>query len=157
MSAPPHASRRDRIVLALYRSLGAGVGIGLMEFFANLANEPLARVPFVTSIVLTMALPEAPPAQPRAIIGGHVLSAAAGSLCASVMGGGPIAGAAAVGLATLAMILADCMHPPAGINAILITSMALGPGWILNPVLAGALLLTAFVHVWRVGERRLRK
>jgi CBS-domain-containing membrane protein len=148
--------RRDRVVLTLYRSLGAGVGIGLMEGLSSLANEPLARVPFVTSIVLTMALPDAAPAQPRAIIGGHVLSAGAGWLCLSLLGGGPLIGATAVGLATLAMILADCMHPPAGINAILITSMALGPGWILSPVLVGALLLTAFVLIWRVGERRLR-
>ena len=70
----------------VYRALGAGIAIAIMEVLARLAGEPLSRVPFVTSIVLAMALPDSDAAHPRAIIGGHVLSSGCGLLCLWIAG-----------------------------------------------------------------------
>ena len=56
----------------VYRALGASIAIGIMELLAGLAGEALWRVPFVTSIVLVMALPTSKPAQSRSIVGGHL-------------------------------------------------------------------------------------
>jgi len=126
-----------------------------MELLAALAHEPMVRVPFVTSIVLAMALPDGEPAQPRAIVGGHLLSCLAGYVVLVGVAPGQSASALAVGLATLIMIASRTLHPPAGIDAFMVAAYGLPFDWVLNPVLIGALLLSAFAFVWRTIERRL--
>jgi CBS-domain-containing membrane protein len=146
---------RRQVLIAFYRALGAGIAIGIMEILAYLAREPLVRVPFVTSIVLAMALPDSEPAQPRAIIGGHLMSCVAGYLALFALSPGEGASALGVGLSTLLTIATRTLHPPAGIDAFLIASYGLPLDWTLNPVLIGALILTAFALGWRSLERRL--
>jgi len=146
---------RRQFLIAFYRALGAGIAIGAMEILAVLAREPMVRVPFVTSIVLVMALPDSEPAQPRAIIGGHLMACLAGYITLLVLPAGESASALAVGLSTLIMIGTRTLHPPAGIDAFLVASYGLPLDWVLNPVLIGALLLTAFGATWRAIERRL--
>jgi len=126
-----------------------------MEILAYLAREPMVRVPFVTSIVLAMALPDSEPAQSRSIIGGHLLSCLAGYLSILVVPPGQGASALAVGLATLLMIVSRTLHPPAGIDAFLVASDGLAITWIFNPVLIGALLLSGFSSAWRAIEQQL--
>jgi CBS-domain-containing membrane protein len=142
-------------LIALYRSVGAGTAIGIMEALAILAAEPMVRVPFVTSIVLAMALPDSEPAQPRAIIGGHMLSCLGGFMALYTVGPGETSSAIAVGLATLLMMATRTLHPPAGIDAFLVASYGLTIDWVFNPVLIGAVLLTGFALAWRWGERRM--
>ena len=50
--------RPERLAIAVYRAIGASLAIALMEGLASLGNQPLARVPFVTSIVLVLAMPD---------------------------------------------------------------------------------------------------
>lgn len=64
------------------------------------------------------------------------------------------AAAAAVGLAVLAMYFTGTFHPPAGINPLLVVSNNLSWSFLFVPVLAGALLLTAFAFVWHRWMRR---
>lgn len=140
------------IVLWTYRAVGAGLAIGVMELLAGSIGEPITRVPFVTSIVLVMALPTSEGAQPRAIIGGHMVSGLCGLLCSMLLGFGDLPPAIAVGLATLAMIGLRVVHPPAGVNAFLVPLYQLPAVWLLKPVLAGAILLAAYSAVWHRGE-----
>src|SRR5215831_527886 len=53
---------------------GGAVAIALMELLSERAASPLMLVPFATSIVLVMGSPEIEAAQPRPLIGGHVVS-----------------------------------------------------------------------------------
>jgi len=140
------------IVLA-YRALGAGFAIAIMEWLGPLTGEPISRVPFVTSIVLVMAVPTSPVAHPRAIIGGHLLASFCGLLCQSLIGPGEVASSVAVALATFLMVVLQVIHPPAGIDAFLMPAFDLPAKWILNPVLVGAVLLAVFAGVWNKGER----
>lgn len=132
----------------LHRAVGAAVAIGIMEVLARLAGEPLARVPFVTSIVLVMAMPESDGARPYAVIAGHVLSAASGLVTLALLGAGEAPAAIAVGVAVLLMQAARAFHPPAGIGAMLVATQGLPLHWILSPVLAGALLLVVYGTLW---------
>lgn len=132
----------------LHRAVGAAIAIGIMEALARLAGEPLARVPFVTSIVLVMALPGSDGARPYAVIGGHLLSAASGLVALAVLGAGETPAAVAVGVAVLLMQAARALHPPAGIGAMLVATQGLPLHWILSPVLAGALLLVVYGALW---------
>ena len=126
-----------------------------MEALSIGAEYPLAIIPFATSIVLVIALPDAAPSQPRALIGGHVISTLAGLVVLSIAGPGAVASAFAVGLAVFAMAITRTMHPPAGINPLLVVVNTLSWTWLLVPVLAGALALTGFAFVWhRLSGRR---
>jgi CBS-domain-containing membrane protein len=122
LSYPPEVPLRTLLIL-LYRALGAGVAIAIMEGLAQFGHQPLARIPFVTSIVLTMALPESDGAQPYAVIAGHVLSVLAGFMTLWGLGAGEAASAVAVGLAALLMLAGRAMHPPAG------STHFSSPGW----------------------------
>ena len=147
----------NQIAVWVYRAAGAGLAIGVMELLARATHEPLARVPFVTSIVLALSLPDNEAARPYAIIVGHLASSAAGFVALWCLGAGEIASAAAVGLAALSMLVLRAMHPPAGIDAFLVPASGLPMSWCLSPVLAGAVLLALFSRLWFEGERRFAR
>jgi CBS-domain-containing membrane protein len=141
-------SRRRDVLAGAVAGLGGAVAIGSMEWLSLAAHYPLAVIPFATSIVLVIGSPEAVPAQPRALIGGHLVSTLVGMAVLWLAGPQAWAAALAVGLAILAMYLTDTFHPPAGINPLLVVSNNLPWSFLFAPVLAGALLLAAFAFAW---------
>jgi CBS-domain-containing membrane protein len=135
---------------------GAGVAlaIGAMEWFSFTSHYPLAVIPFATSIALVIGSPDAEPAQPRALIGGHLVSTLVGLAVVQLTGPSAWAAAMAVGLAILAMYLTATFHPPAGIDPLLVVSQNLSWTFLVAPVLVGALLLAAFAYVWHSALSR---
>jgi CBS-domain-containing membrane protein len=129
-------------------AVGGGLGLSLMVALANWADLPLEAVPFTTSIVLVMAAPDSGQAQPRNIIGGHLLSALSGLVVSLVFGTNPWLAGVALGLSIAAMQLTGTLHPPAGINALLFVSMDLSWQFVLMPVAVGALGLVAFAFLY---------
>jgi CBS-domain-containing membrane protein len=105
-------------------------------------------IPFATSIVLVMGSPEAEPAQPRALIGGHLVATLVGLLTVKVAGPGPWIAALAVGLAMVAMHLTRTFHPPAGIDPLVVVVSNMPWSFLIAPVAVGALLLAAFAFAW---------
>ena len=103
--------------------LGAALAIGVMEWLSAKLNYPLAVIPFATSIALVIGSPDAPPAQPRALIGGHLVATLVGLMVLHAAGPQPWAAALAVGLAVLAMFVTETFHPPAGIDPLLVVSV----------------------------------
>lgn len=142
------------MVLWAWRGLGAALAVGAMELAADLGETPLALVPFATSIVLVIGMPEGDPAQPRAIVGGHVVSAAVGFLMLLLFGSNEMAAAAAVGVAMVAMRVTRTLHPPAAIDPIIMVLEAMPGSFVLVPVGLGAILLTLYAFVWHNLSRR---
>ena len=140
------------VVAGAVAGLGGAIAIGVMELFSVVTHYPLAVIPFATSIVLVIGSPNAEPAQPRALIGGHVVSALVGLAVLKLTGPQAWAAAVAVGLSILAMYVTGTFHPPAGINPLLVVSANLPWTFLFAPVLAGAVLLTAFAYVWHRGR-----
>ena len=145
---------RPTLIAGTIAGLGAAIAIGVMEWFSLASHFPLAVIPFATSIVLVIGSPDAEPAQPRALIGGHVVSTLVGLLVLQLTGPNAWAAAAGVGLAVLARYLTGTFHPPAGINPLLVISNNLPWSFLFAPVLCGALLLTGFAFVWHRWVRR---
>jgi CBS-domain-containing membrane protein len=145
---------RPTLIAGTIAGLGAAIAIGVMEWFSLASHFPLAVIPFATSIVLVIGSPDAEPAQPRALIGGHVVSTLVGLLVLKLTGPNAWVAAAGVGLAVLAMYLTGTFHPPAGINPLLVISQNLPWSFLIVPVFAGALLLTAFALAWHRFARR---
>jgi CBS-domain-containing membrane protein len=138
----------DLLATGLVAGLGAAIAIGCMELLSAEFQYPLAVIPFATSIALVIGSPDLPAAQPRALVGGHIISTLVGLAMVKTIGPIAWAAAAAVGLAVLAMILTDTFHPPAGIDPLLVVSANLPWQFLIAPVIAGALLLTAFAFIW---------
>lgn len=108
---------------------------------SRLAECELLIAPFAASAVLAFGEYESPLAQPRNLVGGHVVSAAAGVGIGALFGHALPATALAVGVAILFMHLTRTTHPPGGATAFLAVQGKVGASFILIPVLAGCLIL----------------
>src|SRR3982750_4460235 len=113
---------RAQALAILSGAAGGAVAIAIMELLSVGTEFPLMAIPFATSIVLVIGSPEAEPAQPRALVGGHFISALVGFAVLKSAGPQAWAAAAAVGLSILAMYATGTFHPPAGINPLLVVS-----------------------------------
>jgi CBS-domain-containing membrane protein len=149
----PMINRRVWLAV-LAGAAGGSVAIGAMEYFAARNTMPVMAVPFATSIVLVLGSPEVEAAQPRALIGGHLISTVVGLVVLYLAGPTPWAAALAVGLAMVAMHVTRTFHPPAGIDPLLVVVNAMPWSFLLVPVAAGALALAAFAYAWHLAVRR---
>ena len=129
-------------------AVGGALAIASMEAFSAGTEFPLVAIPFATSIVTVLGSPKAEPAQPRALIGGHLVSTFIGLLIVKLCGPAPWAAALAVGLAMLAMRLTGTFHPPAGIDPLVVVVNDMSWGFLVAPVGIGALLLALFAFTW---------
>lgn len=135
-------------------AIGAGLGIALsgiatwMLLGANAGALPLLVAPLGASAVLVFCVPASPLAQPWPVIGGDLLSAAAGLVAGHFLHEPWIAGSVAVGAAIAVMSLTRCLHPPGGACALLYALGATGKvpwdaAWML-PIMANVMVLCAF-------------
>jgi CBS domain-containing membrane protein len=86
--------------------------------FIDLEGAALIVASMGASAVLLFAVPHAPLSQPWPLIGGHVVSALVGVICAKVILNAPLAAALAVSLAIGSMHYFRCIHPPGGVTAL---------------------------------------
>jgi CBS-domain-containing membrane protein len=105
-------------------------------------------VPFATSIVMVMGSPDLEPAQPRALVGGHLVATLVGLVLVKLIGTAPWTAACAVGIAMAAMHGTRTFHPPAGIDPLIVVVYDKSWDFFLVPVAAGACLLAAFAFAW---------
>jgi len=131
--------------------LGAFVGIGLIGLLNHYqlppADAPLLIGSFGASSVLIYGVVNSPLAQPRNLVGGHIISALIGVTIYQWLGQVPwLAAALAVALAIVGMQITKTLHPPGGATALIAVIGSpqlkdLGYKYVLMPVLAGVLLL----------------
>ena len=142
------------MVAVVAGATGAAIAIAAMELLAEGSAIPLLFVPFATSIVLVMGSPQVAAAQPRALIGGHLVATVVGLVVVKITGPGITAAALAVGLAIVAMHLTRSFHPPAGIDPLVVVLNDMSWSFLLVPVAVGACLLAALALVWHNVFRR---
>lgn len=144
---PPRVSTEE----IFWSWLGAFLGIGLLamagaHWFAG-SGLTLMIGSFGASAVLLYGAPRSPLAQPRNLVGGHVLSALVGVLCWQLLHAVPgLAQALAVASAIALMHLTRTLHPPGGATALIATLGTpeierLGFWYVLMPATLGPLLL----------------
>jgi CBS-domain-containing membrane protein len=126
---------------AFWSFLSATLGILAICEVATLVGHPLLIGSFGASAVLLFGAVDSPLAQPRNLVGGHLLSAAVAVLVVALFGTSPFTMALGVGLAIFVMNLTHTTHPPGGATALIGVQGGVGPEFILLPVLAGALIL----------------
>lgn len=131
--------------------LGAFFGIGIIGFINSkyfVANDNLFLIgSFGASSVLIYGVINSPLAQPRNLIGGHLISAIIGVTVHKLLPNEIwLASAIAVSLSIVAMQITKTLHPPGGATALIANIgsekiKVLGYMYVLNPVLTGVMIL----------------
>lgn len=146
--------------------LGSALGIASCGALSSLFFEPrdttLLIGSFGASAVLVYAAIKSPLAQPRNLVGGHVISALVGVAAYQSLGHVIwLAAALAVSVAIVAMLISKTLHPPGGATALIAVIGGpdihqLGFWFALAPAGAGALvlLLVALLVNNLAGHRR---
>jgi CBS-domain-containing membrane protein len=135
----------------LWSWIGSVLGIGACGWLSARYFEPrdlsLLIGSFGASAVLVYGAIKSPLAQPRNLVGGHVVSGLVGMACWQVFGATLwIAAALAVSLAIVAMLATKTLHPPGGATALIAVIggdkvHALGFLYAFIPAGAGAVVL----------------
>ncbi len=131
--------------------IGSFFGIGLIAFTQSLSLDKMSNIfligSFGASSVLIYGAIQSPLAQPRNLVGGHIISAFIG-VCIYKLIPDPIwiSAPLAVSLSIIAMQITKTLHPPGGATALIaVIGMpkikALGFMYVLSPVLSGVLIL----------------
>ena len=131
--------------------VGSFIGIGIIAYLQSqtLPNSDVVYLigSFGASSVLVYGVIQSPLAQPRNLIGGHLVSAIVGvtvqKLAPDVL---YITAPLAVSLAIVLMQITKTLHPPGGATALIAvtgseTIKNLGYWYVLSPVLLGTLIL----------------
>ena len=139
-------SRTTTILLA---GLGGFAVIFLLAELSARLDVMLLIAPFGASCVLVFGLPDSPLARPRNVIGGHLVSAAVGLPVFSLLGATPVAFGTGVGLAIVAMMLTDTVHPPAGADPIVVILAGASWSFLATPIVAGSVAIVAAGMVFR--------
>ena len=126
---------------AFWSFLSATMGILAIYEMTMLVGHPLLIGSFGASAVLLFGANDSPLAQPRNLVGGHLVSAVVAVMVVALLGSTPLSMAIAVGLAIFVMNMTHTTHPPGGATALIGVQGAVGPEFVLLPVLAGALIL----------------
>lgn len=156
--------------------IGAFIGIGIIAYLQSHQFPQIENVfligSFGASSVLIYGAVYSPLAQPRNLIGGHVVSAIVGVTIAKIF---PdiiwLTAPTAVALSIVGMQVMRCLHPPGGATALIAVSggtkiTSLGYMYVLSPVLTGALILFTVALIFNnitkdrhypVRNSRLRK
>lgn len=142
-------SKTPAFMEIIWSWIGAALGIILVATFAQWLSRPAMLTligSYGASAVLLYGAPRSPFAQPRNLVGGHLLSALIGvAACKLFPDNTALAAALAVATAIAVMQLTRTLHPPGGATALI---AVIGPGQIRDlgwlypfPVLFGALIL----------------
>ncbi|MER1986704.1 MAG: HPP family protein [Solibacillus sp.] len=121
--------------------VGGFIAISILLYLTQLTNAEWLMAPFGASCVLVFAVWNTPLAQPRNVIGGHVISALIGLILYHAFGSEPWTLALGVGLAIACMMVTKTTHPPAGANPIIIILGGYSWSYLLTPVLVGAVVI----------------
>lgn len=160
-AAPPLPDRRESVASFMGSLLALGL-IGLLHGVClDSTGLPLLMAPFGASAVLVFGASGSPLAQPRNVIGGHVLSAAIGVTLFHLVGQSEmLAVSLAVPAAIAAMHLTGTLHPPGGATAFVAASggsgvHAIGYWYVLTPCAVGSVLMVAIALVVNnISDRR---
>jgi CBS domain-containing membrane protein len=135
----------------LWTFIGSFFGIGLIGLLNSSHLSPVDNLfligSFGASSVLIYGIINSPLAQPRNLVGGHLISALVGVTVHRFI---PqelwLSAALSVSLAIVLMQITKTLHPPGGATALIATIgspkiQELGYWYVLNPVLSGVLIL----------------
>lgn len=148
----------DLIKKSIYAGLGGAIAALLLLWLSDVSGYVLIMAPFGASCVILFALPESPLAQPKNVVGGHVLTALVGLLALYFLPQSIWVTALAVGVGIAVMVVSKTIPPPAGANPLLILLSGKTFAWsfLMFPVAIGAVLLVCVAAAFHSIATRSR-
>lgn len=138
----PHVSH------SIYSLLGGLIAISLITLLSHSTETPLLIAPFGATCVLAFGIPDSPLAQPRNIIGGHLITAFIGLCCLYLMGNTWYSLALGVSISIAVMQMTRTVHPPAGANPLVIILTGAKWNFMFSPILVGSVILVAIALIF---------
>lgn len=141
----------------IWTFLGSFIGISLIGLlnsrYLSTTDNLFLIGSFGATSVLVYGIINSPFAQPRNLIGGHLISAIVGVTIGLLIKEQWLAAALAVSTSIVAMQITKTLHPPGGATALIAIIgspkiKSLGFGYVLCPVLCGVLILFAVAMVF---------
>ncbi|MCX5892807.1 MAG: HPP family protein [Deltaproteobacteria bacterium] len=165
MAGTTQSPPRVNLTETLWSWLGAFLGIGLVAYLNQTLMEPADLILLIGSLgasaVLIYGAIKSPLAQPRNLVGGHLISALIGVTAYKLLFPFPwLAAAVAVATSIAVMHATKTLHPPGGATALIFVMGSpkihhLGYLYVLMPVAAGvALMLLVALLVNNLSPRR---
>ncbi|CAI8945250.1 HPP family protein [Pseudomonas donghuensis] len=152
MSFKSKAPAAPSLHFSLLSLIGAALAIGATGWLSQVSGALWLMAPFGASCVLAFGMPDSPLAQPRNIIGGHVIATLVGLAVLHTLGDSWWSAALAVGLALAAMQQTRTLHAPAGANPLVVIASHAPLSFVVTPVLAGSLVIVAVA--WCLNNAR---
>jgi len=121
--------------------------LGLIWLALGNTEHPWMLASFGGSSVILFGMPESAMAQPRSLVGGHLLSSLIGLLYLHLLGDSPEIAVAAVATALVAMMATRTIHSPAGANPIVIFAEHARWSFLATPLFVGLAILVAVALV----------
>jgi len=135
----------------LWTFIGSFAGIGLIGLLHSryfTASDNLFLIgSFGASSVLIYGIINSPLAQPRNLLGGHIICAIVGVTVHKIIPNEPwLSSALAVSVSIVSMQITKTLHPPGGATALIANIgsakiISMGYWYVLSPVLSGAAIL----------------
>jgi CBS domain-containing membrane protein len=141
----------------LWTFAGAFTGVALIgllnSYFLDVSENIFLIGSFGASAVLIYGVINSPLAQPRNLIGGHLLSAVIGVTIGYLIHETWLAAALAVALSIVVMQITKTLHPPGGATALIAIIgsskvKTLGYLYVLSPIFTGVLILLVVALVF---------
>jgi CBS-domain-containing membrane protein len=142
-------ARRLPVLRIVGPSFGCLVGIGITAFLTTASGCVFLLPSFGASSVILFVIPASAYAQPRSLIGGHLLASLVGLVMYFGLGSAWWSLSLSVGVAVAAMLLSKTLHPPAAADP-LFFMMQGGLSWpaVMIPALAGSMILVLFAFIY---------
>jgi CBS-domain-containing membrane protein len=143
---PPVRSDLNKIIVS---SVVVGLVIAGLTYLDREIGALLLLGTFGATTFIVFTYPDSPFAQPRNVLGAHIIGATMGLLCLQFIGPQWWSLGIAVGLTVALMKFLGVVHPPATSNSIVV--FLTNPTWLflVCPTIAGALIivvLALFYH-----------
>jgi CBS-domain-containing membrane protein len=129
-------------------SLGATFALGLALLVTKPPTSPLLLASLGGSTIFLFGLTGAPAAQPRALFGGHLISALIGIICYQLFGDALWVYLIAEVITLMVLLLTQTVHPPAGANPLIMIQAHAGFGHLIAVVLVGVTILAIVAALW---------
>jgi CBS-domain-containing membrane protein len=132
----------------LWVSLGATIALGLALLFTKPPTSPLLLASLGGSTIFLFGLTGAPAAQPRALFGGHLISALIGIICYQLFDDALWVYLLAEVITLGVLLLTQTVHPPAGANPLIMIQAHAGFDHLILVVLVGVTILAIVAAIW---------
>jgi len=147
---PKNKVRKLHALRIMGSSFGCLVGICLIAFLSAMSSFSFLIPSFGASCVILFVIPSSAYAQPRSLIGGHLISSLVGLICYLGLGTTWLSLSLAVGFAVAVMQVSRTLHPPAAADPLFFMMHGGSLSWqtVLLPTMAGSLVLVLFALIY---------